>query len=265
MRRAALLAPLVLAASAVSCTGTTGYQLVSFYAAAVGPADATPGNYAFTLGRWQITLTKAVIHIGAMYLDQSLPTSGAGPTACVLNGTYVGEVRGGQDFDMLSPTPQPFPVAGDGSTLPAAVGQVWLTGSDVFADSDPTVVLSVRGTAVSMTDGKSYDFGGDITIDKSRAPAQVGSALPGSNPMCLQRIVTPILTDITLGQSGTLLLHLDPKALFINVDFSALPSFTAGPKYGFTNDQSNQPSINLYANLRAAGPVYRFEWVNATE
>jgi hypothetical protein len=260
MRCIALLFALL---PALSCTGTTGYQLVSFYAVAEGPADAQPG-YTFMSDRgFQVSLDKAVMHIGAMYLDQSLPTSGAAEGKCTLPGTYVGEVRpvDGLDVDMLSPQEQLFPITGLGSTIPAAVGQVWLSGPDVYDENDQTVVLSIAGTAMSADRGRSYPFSGDITIDKSRTVASVGSALPGANPICEKRIVTPIRVDVALAQSGTLILHLDPKALFTNVDFSALKLFSNDPpSFGFTNDDTNQASINLFANLRAAGAVYRFEW-----
>jgi hypothetical protein len=252
---------LVALSACLSCTGTTGYDLVSFYAVARGPADAHPG-YTFTSDKgFQVSLTKAVMHVGAMYLDQSVPTSGSAEQACTLPGTYVGEVRAGRDVDMLSPAEQLFPITGDGSTIPAAVGQVWLSGPNVFDANDATVVLSIAGTATSPADGKAYPFSGDITIDESRSTSPVGTALPGANPICAQRIVTPIRLDVTLSQSGTLVLDLDPKALFTNVDFSALKQFSTDPAaFGFTNDDSNQPSVNLYANLRAAGAVYRFEW-----
>jgi hypothetical protein len=258
----ALLLPL-------SCTGTTGYQLVSFYAVAEGPPDARPGQpYVFTSddARFRVSLTKAVIHVGAMYLDESLPTSGAGEGKCTLPGTYVGEVLAGRDVDMLDPEPQLFPITGRGSTIPAAVGQVWLSGPDVTDPNDLTVVLSVAGTATSLADGSAYPFTGDVTIDKSRNPAPASTALPGSNPICEQRIVTPILVDVTLSQGGTLVLRLDPKSLFTNVDFSRLHSTSvktdppSPPSFVFTNDDAYQPSRNLYANLRAAGAVYRFAW-----
>jgi hypothetical protein len=257
------VALLLVLLPALSCTGTTGYQLVSFYAVAEGPADAQPG-YAFTSDRgFQVSLDKAVMHIGAMYLDMSLPTSGAAEGKCTLPGTYVGEVRPteGLDVNMLSPEEQLFPITGLGSTIPATVGQVWLSGPDVYDENDQTVVLSIAGTATAPSDGKSYPFSGDITIDKSRTVAAVGSALPGANPICEKRIVTPIRVDVSLTQSGTLILHLDPKALFADVDFSALAQFSNDPpSFGFTSDDSNQASINLFANLRAAGAVYRFEW-----
>jgi hypothetical protein len=59
-------------------------------------------------------------------------------------------------------------------------------------------------------------------------------------------------------------LHADPRPLFTNVDFTQLPQVSSDPpSFAFTNQgnsDSDQPSVNLYANLRASGPVYRFEW-----
>ena len=141
--------PVLLLFLAPSCTGTTGYELVSFYAAAVGPADEVAGKpYQFTNDHgFAVALNTAVIHVGALYLNESVPTSGQQQEPCVLPGTYVGEVRGGSDFDMLSSIPQLFPVAGDGSTIPASTGEVWLTHGDVFASADPLPVLTLDGIA----------------------------------------------------------------------------------------------------------------------
>jgi hypothetical protein len=276
MRSGGLLA---LAPLLASCTGTTGYDLVSFYAAGEGAADAKPGQpYTFTSDRFRISLTKAVMHVGAMYLDQSLPTSGAAESTCTLPGTYVGEVRAGRDIDMLDPSPQSFSnlpgeSPGNGSTIPAAVGQVWLSGPDVNSTAAQTApgtilpaVLVVEGTAVDTTDAKAFPFAGSISIQPSGAPAN--KALPGANPICQQRIVSQIRVDITLSQSGTLVLHLDPKPLFTKVDFSefAAPISTDPLLYGFQDNGMNdtdQPSRALYANLRASGPVYQFEWKQA--
>jgi hypothetical protein len=268
------LALSLVALPLVSCTGTTGYQLVSFYAVAKGADDAQLGQpYVFASGSFQVSLTRAVLHVGAVYLDQSLPTAGSAEGTCTLPGTYVGQVRGGLDVDMLDPRPQPFPVYGDGSTIPAAVGQVWLSGPDVTSTGQQTApqsvlpdVLEIAGTAAK--DGTTIAFAGAISIESTGSSTTASSALPGSNPICEQRIVSKILVDITLAQSGTLILHLDPKALFTNVDFSALPPVSSDPpSFAFTNkgsSDSDQPSRNLYANLRASGPVYRFEWQPAT-
>jgi hypothetical protein len=261
--RLALLVLLLLLAVA-SCNGTTGYEVVTFYSKAVGPADAVKGQpYKFgpTDHGWMVELDSAVIHIGAIYLDQSVPTSGQQQEPCTLPGTYVGEVRAGADIDMLSPEPQLLPITGYGSTIPAAAAQVWLTHGDVFAQNDVIPVLTLDGIATQGA--QSIHFQAGVTIDANRSVVPPGSALPGENPICQTRIVSPIPVDVTLSQSGTLLLHLDPTALFDNVDFSTLPLLGGDPVL-FTNDTTNQASINLFHNLTAAGPVYRFEFQPAT-
>jgi len=268
----------VLALVATSCVGTTGYDLVSFYAAATGPADATAGKpYRFTNSitsgaGFSVTLNHAVLHVGAVYLVQGQATSGQQQEPCVQPGFYVGEVRAGRDLDMLSPQPQLFPVAGDGSTIPAQIGEVWLTHGDVFATSDALPILTLDGVATraGMPD---IHFQAGITINQNRLVSAKNTALPGENPICLKRIVTPIPVDVTLGQSGTLLLRLNPAALFVNVDFSELLDCGAcqvtnddgSTTYVFTNDTTNPPSINLFDNLTAAGLVYSFAWQAAAQ
>lgn len=262
MRPAVLAAHVLL--TAVSCNGTTGYEIVTFYAKAAGPAKAVRGKpYTFgpTDHGWMVQLNSAIIHIGAIYLDQSVPTAGQQQEPCTLPGTYIAEVRAGADIDMLSPEPQLFPITGYGSNSPASAAQVWLTHGDVFAVNDVLNVLTLDGIATK--DGTSIHFEAGVTIDASRSVVPPGSALPGENPICQQRIVSPILVNITLSQSGTLLLHLDPAPLFTNVDFSTLPGIGGDPVL-FTNDTTNQASINLFDNLRAAGAVYRFEFQPAT-
>src|SRR5690606_20472138 len=72
------LAPLLfLLAPCAACIGTTGSDLVTFEAFAAGPADANGQPLTFTNGRgWSITLTKAQLRIGAVYLNRSVPVSG---------------------------------------------------------------------------------------------------------------------------------------------------------------------------------------------
>jgi hypothetical protein len=251
-----------------SCLGTTGNTLVQFRAAASGPADATPGvPLEFTSGLgWHVVLTKATLHVGAIYLDQTLPTSGGGPAACVLPGTYVAQVTtpqgsvAGIDVDVLSPLPQWFPDPGQGTDLPAKVAQVWLTGAEGDEPDDPTTILHLEGTA--DRGGQAYPFvAAKITISKNRAMTPSDATKPGSYPICAQRIVSPIVVDIVPENGGTLLLRVDPRQLFVDIDFSALPS-TGGPspQYAFSDDSTNVPSANLYSALRSAGALYQLTW-----
>jgi hypothetical protein len=262
MRRACLFPVL---AACLSCNGTTGYELVNFYAAARGPGDAVKGQpYTFQLdARQRVTLTKATLHIGALYLTQSVPQSGGGPAPCVLPGTYdgvfVGEVLGGGDVDLLDPSLQTLPV-GQGSTIPAATGQVWLTHGDVNAPVDPSAIVHLEGLVVA--DGATISFSGGIALDEtassSTGGASTNSGLPGANQICQVRIVQGIPAELTLAQAGTLVLVVDPKALLTNANFGTEPG--AVELSGNATSQTNQPSSNLFDNLKGTGP-YRFEWI----
>ncbi|MGH7437610.1 MAG: hypothetical protein ACRENE_18185 [Polyangiaceae bacterium] len=252
-----------------ACVGTTGGELVSFSAAAAGPADAQPGMpLAFTTGAWHVVLAKAILHIGAVYLDQSLPVSGSQGTSCIFPGTYVAQVTTGRDVDLLSPTPQPFPVQGQGTTLPQAlVGQIWLTCGNVNEEaqascrsgSSANAILIIAGTADDLN-GTSVPFEGTITIGTNRQAT--GAQAAGSDPICKERIVS-IPTNVTVQATGGLLVRVDPRQLFNKVDFSQLTKLPDG-NFGFSDDPSSasytQPSRNLYQNLRSAGAVYSFTW-----
>jgi hypothetical protein len=250
-----------------ACVGTTGGDVVDFPVAAAGASGATPGKpYELVNDRgWHVVLTRATLHVGALYLGQSLPVSGAQNTSCVLPGTYVAQVTTGIDIDLLSPAPQRFPALGHGTTLPAVVGQVWLTGGPIDSAVDAKPILILEGTADRAGDVRP--FTGQITISSNRQ--RQGGTNAGASTICKQRIVTPIATpDLTIQHEGGLLLRIDPSALFVNVDFGALGKSPAG--YVFSDDPTqadatsplyySQPSVNLYQNLRAAGSLYRFSW-----
>jgi hypothetical protein len=260
MHRAWLLAaaPLVL-----SCNGTTGYELVNFYAAARGPSDAVKGQpYTFDLDGQKVTLTKATIHVGAIYLTQSVPQSGGGPAPCVLPGTYdgvfVGEVRGGGDVDLLDPAPHALAVTGQGSTVSAATGQVWLMHADVNDAVDPLPAVTLEGSVVSG--GATITFSGGLTLNFSKSATSTNTGgLPGSAQICLDRIVQGIPAHLTLAQGGTLVLVVDPKALLAGAIFPT-QSTSIELSGNATDMGANQPSRNLFDNVRGTGP-YRFEWL----
>jgi hypothetical protein len=243
-----------------ACVGTTGDQVVDFEAAASGPADAITGQpLSFDASRgWRVTLTTARLHIGALYLAESLPVSGAQATSCILPGSYVAQVVQGRDVDLLSSEPQSFPSLGRGTTLEARAGQVWLTGGDVnLADvpSPPTLILELLGSAARGQELRP--FAAKLTIAENRVDASGPAA--GGSPICKERIVSPIPTSIRVQNGGALWLRVDPRRLFTNVDFGALE--LEGEVYVFKDDSSDQPSANLYNNLKQGGPLYDFSWV----
>lgn len=269
MRRSLLIFALPL----VACIGTTGGDVVDFPVEAAGPATAVAGMpYSFQTERgWNVTLTQAKLHIGAIYLSAATSVSGAQTTNCILPGTYVAQVTTGMDVDLLSGVPQRFPVLGHGTTLPSLTGQVWLTGGKVDDNPDATVILAVTGTAERAGDARP--FTGQLTISTNRVAPSTGT-IAGSNVICKQRIVTPITTTgLVVESTGGLMLRIDPRYLFTNVDFTTLGKFTSG--YGFSDDPTNndpssplyysQASLNLYNNMRSGGDptkgaLYSFAW-----
>ena len=247
---------LALAFLVAGCGGTTGSALVTFNAAASGPADANGGPLSFTTGVGaHVTLTRAVLRFGAVYLNQSVPLSGAASTPCIAPGIYVGEVFGPMALDLLSSQPVPFPTQGEGTETAAKTAEVWLTGGDINADVDSTVILDVAGTAEQG--GQTYPFSGAVTIGTNRKPNVTSPAFPGANPICHQRIVTPILASLTPTQGGTLTLRVDPRPMFNAVDFSTL----AGPPYQIPDDATGAGGA-LFRGLLASSGVYAFSWSN---
>lgn len=263
------LALLASAALSAACIGTTGSDVVSFRAFAAGPADAPEDaparglSFVNGLG-WSITLTRAKVHIGAVYLNRSAPISGGQERACFLPGVYVGEVLGGVTVDALSPVLQPLGAGGTGTADHAVTGEVWLTGGRVDAPDDRTVIADVAGTATRGAEALRFE--GTVTIGKNRAAEQTDPARPGQRPLCAERIVTPIPVSITPEEGGALVVRADPRAWFANVDLGALePAAGEADPRRIPDDASTQPGINLYRGLRAAVGAYQFEWRSPAE
>jgi len=252
---------------ACSCIGVTEGGLVSFEARAAGPADATGAPLVFrTPGGYDVTLRKARLHVGALYLNGTVPLTSERESSCILPGTYVGQVTsandanpnalGGVDVDLLAATPVPFPTRGTGLADRAQNGEVWLTGNgNVEAAEDKTVVFAFEGEARRA--GLTYPFAGTFTIGSNRAKAPRSGALPGSNPICQERIVTGIPMALRLQEGGVLTLRADPRAIFATADFALLDPNEAGV-YEFLDREEGQPSIAAYFALRSSQGVYSF-------
>ncbi|MBK7864303.1 MAG: hypothetical protein IPJ65_38030 [Archangiaceae bacterium] len=240
------------------CLQTTGGQLVTFEAEAVG----TPEAASFTTPKgYDVVLSRARLFVGAVYLNQTNPSNYALETSCILPGIYTGEVRGSLTVDALDGSAQPFPVTGNGTDAPTRAAELWLTDGDVNDTRSERVVLEAEGTASKGDAG--WPFSAVFTIGSNRKQPPRDPALPGSRPICKERIVTPIPTDLTLGEGGTLRLTIDPRLWFSAVEFSELtPSSSAPARFEFIDDSASagQPDIALYNGIRAAKGPYAFTW-----
>jgi hypothetical protein len=249
----------LLAISLAACTSSTGGQIVSFDVAAAGPADATGGSRTFDNGLgWHVVLSKASLHIGAVYMNATVPTSGAQFTNCILPGLYTAEELSGLDVDVLSASPQPFPAKGEGTDDEVKTGELWLTSGDINAGADPQVIAQIAGVASSATITKP--FTATVTIGANRAIPSSDPAHPSAHPICKQRIVSPIAIDLAPRDGGRLLIRVDPAAWFANVDFSTVPSVsTTPPAFEIPDDNATDAGQNLFSGLRSAGSAnYRF-------
>ena len=196
------------------------------------------------------------MHVGGVYLNQSRPTQVASDPSCTLPGIYVAEIASELEVDALSPELQPFPRLGTGLSERAPTGEVWLNGGDVSADSDPTVVLDVAGEAVK--DGASFPFRASLTISAKNRRKPVPPHRPGAEPICKQRIVTPIQVDVTPRRGGRLILEVDPARMFTNVDFKNLVPGSDGV-FEIEDDDTPGPNRSLYDGLRSSRS-YTIHW-----
>ena len=250
---------LLLATLPLGCVGTTGGELFELSASAAGPERETSGSLSFenSLG-YAVELDEARLFVGGLYLNRSRPTSVAADTSCSLPGIYVAEVLGGREVDLLSPQPQPFPQPGFATSDPAATAEIWLHEGNVNEPASNRPVLRVSGTA--ERGGESYAFHGQISIGQNRVVQPTDAALPGQYPICKQRIVSPVPVELQPAPGRTLLLRIDPRPMFGNVDFSTLTevdgSFELADASGV-----NQASDNLYAGLRRSTGVYELSWM----
>lgn len=242
-----------------ACIGTTGSDLLGFSAYGAGAEGASS---TFTNGQgWTVTLTRARLHVGAVYLNRSVPVSGGQERACFLPGIYVAQVLGGIDLDLLSTAPQKFPVDGDGTEDRAVTGEVWLTGGRIDALDDATQIADVAGEAVRA--GVVRRFEATITIGRNRAIPPTDPAKPGANPLCAQRIVTPIPVDVTPKKGGALVLRVDPRRWFANVDFASVETVSKDSNLvRIPDDGDTQAGTNLFGGIRAATGVYDFRWLD---
>jgi hypothetical protein len=245
---------------ACACTGTTGGARSSFSAEARGSTDADGGVLGFSNGLgYHVTLRSARLHVGAIYLNQSVPSSGSQETSCILPGTYVAQVTGPLEVDALSADPQPFTYDGEAIATPARAAELWLTGGDVNAVDDSTVILDAAGDAEK--DGASYPFEASLTISRNRLIASSDPALPGANPICKQRIVTPLPIALTPSAGGRLRLQVDASRWFAQVDFSSVPKVSDAPLlYRFADAPTNAADISLYDALHARSGPYQISW-----
>ncbi|HTV17791.1 MAG TPA: hypothetical protein VMG12_03950, partial [Polyangiaceae bacterium] len=177
-----------LGALLVACGADTGGSRFAFEARAGGAVTATGAPLEFTnAAGWTITLTRADVTLGPLYLnvqpplrlastswlDWLVPPAFAQP-AHLDAGRVVGEVLGQVRFSALSAELVPFSVLGRLAQEEVRTAEVWFypsPGSPAGANDIDNVALDVAGEA--SRDGTTYAFAGQLVLDADWLPEQI--------------------------------------------------------------------------------------------
>ncbi|MEO8552508.1 MAG: hypothetical protein ABI678_21170 [Kofleriaceae bacterium] len=218
-------------------------------------ARGSPTAQAIDTGLgWHVELSRARLHLGAVYLNLAVPISGSQETNCILPGIYTAQELSGLDVDVLSTERQPFPAPATGTDDEARTGEIWLTGGNVNAESDSTVIADISGTASNAI--TTLPFTATVTISlANRGIAASDPAQPSQHPICKQRIVSPIPISLRPTSGSTLAITVDTHAWFANVDFTAL--VPTGTGFAFPDTDANVASQNLFTGIRAAAATFQ--------
>jgi hypothetical protein len=277
---AAALAPLASA----GCAGGTGSKRFTFEARAGGvDREASGGPFTFTNQTgWTITLTKADVTIGPIYLnvvpplrdnaqtflDLFVKTAWAHGEGHLSEGRIVGEVLGQLRFSALSSELISFPVTGSLTQEEVRTAEVWFypeAGVSPDTTKIDTVALDVAGEATKG--GSTIHFRGALKLDDAWQP-DVPAGSRATSPITDIRRVRGIQATFFPIEGGHLELRFDVTRLFRGADFSNLtsnPSDKDGTKALVQAKTgkvtTDQVMTNLFQGLRSSSGTYAVRWV----
>lgn len=243
-----------------ACVGTTGGEHISFRAAWSGPRDIQPGQpVVFTNAfGYRISLSRARLRIGAVYLNRAVPLSAPPSRSCFLPGVYIAQMEGPFEVDALSPALQYMPNVGEAIVDSARSAEVWLNNGAIDSIQDSATIVDIAG--IAEREGQTFPFDGKISIGSNRIEP-TSSITPGENPICRKRIASPIAVEFVTSKGGELHIQVDPRAWFTTIDFSTLPQVSTSPSlFRFTDTNDTAADVNLYNAIRATSGTYTLEW-----
>ena len=205
-----LLRPLAaLLLAAVAGCGSTGAEPFSYPVVATGLAPTS-----FPVGDWQVTLTRADVAIGPIYL---CATAAASPDLCAV---AIAEYADIAVIDALDPRPQPLgdidARAGDVRSAMLDYGISWFTTDAAPGPlSDLQHSARIVGTAVLGDTSLAFDATIDVTPPMRGSPALVGLRARADAP----------------DERSRLELALDVRGWLAGLDFDQLAAL--GPTHVF--------------------------------
>ena len=262
----------------VGCAGDTGSERFAFEAFAAGTASASaPLTFTNALG-WSITLTRADVTLGPLYLNVVPPLRAPStlldwliPTAYaqaehLAEGRIVGEVLGQAHFSALSPELVAFSAPGMLTAEQVRTAEVWFYPEPGVAPETTNITsaaLTLEGQATRA--GQTLAFRGVLVLDGDwLGTAPAGSR--GNTSITDVRQMRGIDAEFVPREGGHLELRFDITAPLRGADFTALaasPTDADGAKRLVqARAGRDQVMTNLYQGLTAAEGSYAVRWVD---
>ncbi len=281
---ATLFGATVIASLPSGCAGTTGGKRFAFDAKIGGTAQ---GGVSFSNERgWTITLTKADVTLGPVYLNVLTPLSSGQESFLnrfvkkayaqgddhLEGGRIVGEVLSQVKFNALSAELVTFPSRGTVTEEHVRTTDVWFyPAPGVSSDTTTidTVALDVAGTATQGA--TSMRFRGALIFNDAWL-TDAASGSQASQSIASIRRVRGISSSFLPTDGGVLEVRLDVRALFRGADFSNLdgnPKDADGTKVLVQSKTgkvtTDQVMTNLYQGLRSSTGTFTIRWVSKTQ
>lgn len=264
-----------------SCASNTGEKRFSFEARVGGAtreASRQDADLTFVNERnWTITLTKADVTLGPIYLNVVAPLHDTTTSLLGLfvknawadgeshldTGRVVGEVLGQVTFNTLSSELISFPVSGSLAQEQVRTAEIWFYPKPWT--STEAAALSVAGTA-SLGE-KTVRFRGDLVLNEAWQP-DVTAGARGTTSIAELRKIRGIPAPFYPTEGGHLEVRFDIEQLFRGADFSNLddnPQDHDGTKVLVQSKSgahtTDQVMTNLYQGLRSTSGTYSVSWV----
>lgn len=277
MKTRALLSAVAFAL--VFACGSTGSKRFAFEARAGGVEGGAAAPFVNGTG-WTITLSKAVVTVGPVYLNVvaplrtsffplSLVKSAYADDEHLGGGRVVGEVLAQVTVDALSGNLTAFPALGTVTQEPIRTADLWLYPPPGVAPEKVDLAQAAADFAGEAVKGDArVRFRGAIVLDEAWA----SSAEPGevsATPISETRQIRGVPAAFYPEEGGVLELRVDVRSLFRGADFGALEANPTDPdgtkvlvqaKTGpVTTDQVMR---NAYQGLRAARGTWELRWTN---
>ncbi|MBX3226980.1 MAG: hypothetical protein KIT84_41030 [Labilithrix sp.] len=284
LRRRALATAIGAAISGLSIgdvgCGSTGSKRFAFEARAGGIERDSAEPYTFTNPKgWEVTLTRADVTIGPVYVNVLAPLRQAAMLLRLLpearaddlhlgEGRVVGEVLGQVSFDALSPALVPFGATGTITEEQVRTADIWFwpppgTAAETTNIDAPSVDLAGE----AARGAERVRFRGTLIFDEAWA----SDAQPGERsalPMTEIRKVRGVPASFFPTEGGALEIRVDVRALFRGADFTSLaasPEDEDGTKILVQSKRgkltTDQVMRNVFQGLRSSSGTYAVRWV----